>query len=538
MNYKIYISAAFIILILLALGGAYNTALVSEISEEGTALISADSFSPSFAKHRIGYDEVGINTYEVTITSDELKEIEGDLYSVIINKIADHGIRVYINDVYVYSDGDMEAGQANFKYGFRSFEVNKSLFKETNKLKIETYGLYKSGIETDGIIITDIVTGNSIVERLDIYGYKVMFFSIGFLLFSGIFVGIVYFMFGKEDITLLFCSLATVFVILYFQDYVNVTLPFSYLTFKKISLLGLFYGSTFYIMAASRYFDSKWLKWLMLTLAGAFTLVSLISKDMIQYKMFYDRFFLALLVLMGMAFIFSLVNLKNSEYAYLIVISFTALMMYAGVAIISDMLEAKFTINSPLVYIVVVAAMPLMIGVDTILQKREALSHEQLLRKLEFKNANTDSLTGAWNQRYLFSKLTQMEGESVLAIIDLDNFKGVNDEYGHLAGDEVLKHVSKVINHHLPENAECCRYGGDEFVVIGYQNGYHDFKIAMDDICKYIDNSSVIYDKSNIHVTVSIGVYPWNGIGDVNDALKYADKALYQSKEKGKNCVW
>ncbi len=538
MNYRINIAVIFIITISLAFVGAYFTTLDQVKYDDDTLFIEAESFSPDFTKTKLAEGQEGIYTYEYQLTTQDLDKISGDMYAMIINKLSDHGLAVYIDDQLIYKAGDMERGQANFKYGYFIIPIVKSLVKESSIIRIDTYALYKTGLETDGIIITDGAKAIDIEGQLRFFSTALLYFGIGFLIFAGLFTLIVYFMNHKEDITLFYCGLATFFISVFFMDFMNLHIPFSYLLFKKISLLALFVGGTLYIMAASKFLKLKLIQYIMMVITFVFAGVTLWADTMIIYKSIYDYFYLIFLVIVFLTLILSAMHLGKSDYAYIFFIGFIGCAVFVGFSVITEMLGLPFAMNSPLVYIVVMATMPLLIGIDVILQKREALIAETARSESEYINANTDSLTGVWNQRYLFRKLKSSKDHRILAILDLDDFKIVNDTYGHLAGDEVLKHVTRKITGSISDKMDCCRYGGDEFVILGYDTTYEDMKRTMEKICKAIDKSSITYENNKIHVTVSIGVYQWSEKNSIEEALRYADKALYQSKAQGKNCVW
>jgi len=156
-----------------------------------------------------------------------------------------------------------------------------------------------------------------------------------------------------------------------------------------------------------------------------------------------------------------------------------------------------------------------------------------------------DELTHIQNRRYFekYFPLTLKKAvinrcDIGLALIDIDDFKTVNDTYGHDIGDEVLKEVAMLIRQNVRSASDdyVVRLGGDEFLIAIYRIGENDFINKL----KRIKN--VIADKKmhrNINVTISIGAVMLSQLEKQSqkELLKTADKALYQSKEKGKNCI-
>ena len=151
-----------------------------------------------------------------------------------------------------------------------------------------------------------------------------------------------------------------------------------------------------------------------------------------------------------------------------------------------------------------------------------------------------DQLTGVYNRNKL-KKISTIEGESLIfpkdlpigmLIIDIDFFKKVNDNYGHEAGDIVLKHTASILKNSVRSSDYVIRWEGEEFVVIAAGCPIeHSMKLA-EKIRKEVECG----DNSICPVTVSIGVTTYHG-GNYHDALALADQALYQAKSGGRNKV-
>lgn len=160
--------------------------------------------------------------------------------------------------------------------------------------------------------------------------------------------------------------------------------------------------------------------------------------------------------------------------------------------------------------------------------------------------ANTDKHTGCYNKTYFNNKITlevnksKVTGEPLsLIIFDLDHFKKLNDNFGHDAGDFVLKEMAQLIRTGgIRENDTFARYGGEEFVVLlPKTNLKQSFEIA-ERLRKLVENHQFIYDGKRLPVTASIGVADYRqGVNTGTDLFKRADEAVYKSKEGGRNQV-
>ncbi|MCP4912590.1 MAG: GGDEF domain-containing protein [Oligoflexia bacterium] len=171
----------------------------------------------------------------------------------------------------------------------------------------------------------------------------------------------------------------------------------------------------------------------------------------------------------------------------------------------------------------------------------ERLTYDKLQHE-----ANTDSHTGCYNKGYfnnaldLEVKKSKITGNPLsLVVFDLDHFKKLNDNYGHDAGDYVLKVVAELIRSHgVRENDIFARYGGEEFVILlPKTNLKQSFEIS-ERLRKLLETHDFIYDNQKLPVTASIGVADYRqGVTTGTELFKRADEAVYKSKEGGRNQV-
>ncbi len=150
-----------------------------------------------------------------------------------------------------------------------------------------------------------------------------------------------------------------------------------------------------------------------------------------------------------------------------------------------------------------------------------------------------DDLTGLYNKGVIYSKLSEMienarntNGNVYLGLLDLDHFKEINDRYGHLYGDEVLKEIALKIQENVREEDFVGRYGGDEFVIV-FQNTDSEMVVAIMKRLLEEVNRLVFRD---CKISFSCGVAIWNGESCEN-LLKRADEYMYEVKQIGKNNI-
>lgn len=179
---------------------------------------------------------------------------------------------------------------------------------------------------------------------------------------------------------------------------------------------------------------------------------------------------------------------------------------------------------------------------------------EQLIASREVMHiaATHDSLTGIWNRAAIFdtfkkefSRANREKKPISIILADLDYFKKINDQYGHPAGDEVLRQTSWLMKEVLRQYDTCGRYGGEEFlIVLPGCNSETALGIAQR-LCNLIESHVIDLSEFQLKVTCSMGAATLANFDetdkidskDMNMLLKIADVALYQAKNDGRNCV-
>ena len=125
-----------------------------------------------------------------------------------------------------------------------------------------------------------------------------------------------------------------------------------------------------------------------------------------------------------------------------------------------------------------------------------------------------------------------------LLLIDLDHFKSINDDYGHDAGDIVLRHVGAALRQATRQKDSVLRYGGEEFVVVLPDVAEQDALQAAWRICESLRLKVALPDGRMLKVSASVGGAHWTQAqGPVDFALKQADESLYDAKRSGRNTV-
>lgn len=173
-----------------------------------------------------------------------------------------------------------------------------------------------------------------------------------------------------------------------------------------------------------------------------------------------------------------------------------------------------------------------------------------VIKKINFMYTQTkhlseiDALTRLYNRRHFennfereFARSKRYGSPLSVAIIDIDFFKKINDTYGHLCGDYVLKEVAYNMVNNFRQTDFVFRYGGEEFAVILTETPDENAKVPLERLRKLIENTKFSFNGENIKVTVSIGVSSNINCDNAWNMFESADKALYEAKGSGRNQV-
>jgi diguanylate cyclase (GGDEF)-like protein len=161
------------------------------------------------------------------------------------------------------------------------------------------------------------------------------------------------------------------------------------------------------------------------------------------------------------------------------------------------------------------------------------------------KDANIDPLTNIWNRRFLYSdgenminSLREKRESLSLLSMDLDHFKGINDIYGHAAGDAALKSFCKVVQANIRSDDVFARNGGEEFVLLLPKVSDEFAHQVANRILENVEQQTTVFQDKAIEFTVSIGFIHRDRVDmSMEELLIAADKALYEAKEAGRNRI-
>jgi len=172
-----------------------------------------------------------------------------------------------------------------------------------------------------------------------------------------------------------------------------------------------------------------------------------------------------------------------------------------------------------------------------------SIGNIKLFEKVQ-RQAQTDGMTGLVNHKTFYETLEKelwrsqrYGGQISLIMLDVDNLKKINDDYGHRAGDLAIKRISKKIADCIRQIDIAARYAGDEFAIILPNTSLQEAAVVAKRIIEAVSNSPIALERCRIELSVSAGIGRYNPNCTLEDLMRSSDRALYDAKQAGKNRV-
>ncbi|PGL73479.1 sensor domain-containing diguanylate cyclase [Bacillus sp. AFS055030] len=228
-------------------------------------------------------------------------------------------------------------------------------------------------------------------------------------------------------------------------------------------------------------------------------------------------------------------DIPGTDWTFYYILSTSAMIKIIGIKIL------------PIIFITILLVCITWIGVKRMDAEKKL---KELVKDLECKKTELedlslkDPLTGVLNRRGLYElilsdleKTNETQLNCSFLIFDIDNFKKINDHYGHTVGDFVISQSAKLMKELIRNEDYLGRWGGEEFLIVFTNTPFHQSKEIAKRLRSAIEEHEFHYEGQNINVTMTVGLsrfYPQKG---VVDSINRADQAMYVGKQSGKNCV-
>ncbi|KUK53575.1 MAG: Diguanylate cyclase [Desulfotomaculum sp. 46_296] len=214
--------------------------------------------------------------------------------------------------------------------------------------------------------------------------------------------------------------------------------------------------------------------------------------------------------------------MKNKAYKHAPIVILLAGWLIFG--LITFLIGSQSSLNQVLLWVSFVI-------IQTLISTMYVVQIKELRRQ-----AHIDILTGLYNRKYFNEKLSglKLKGLISLLLIDIDNFKCINDTFGHMAGDMVLQQFAEILRFCTRKNDLVARWGGEEFTVILFQTEPEETLKIADRIRMVVNNHHFSYEGRTLKISASIGVaaIKEGSVIGQDQIVKIADQALYKAKEK------
>jgi diguanylate cyclase (GGDEF)-like protein len=267
--------------------------------------------------------------------------------------------------------------------------------------------------------------------------------------------------------------------------------------------------------------------------------ISHLNFDTFEHVRVYNFITESFIALVSALFFIKSHELKGKPYYYYISVGF----FLTYIALVTDSLDQLYF--HPELYTALTEKTFRLVGYASIFYgvSQWLKEYYQLNAKLK-RQLDLDNLTGLYNRQGLLKQIglihdsaESSESSYTLAIIDFDDFKNVNDTFGHLAGDEVLLRVGDFLRNLMTDDIKIGRWGGEEFIIVMNHFTLEESIDRCDRLREQLLELELSDIIANHKVTVSIGVTQSQPEDSIHDVLNRADQALYQSKKQGKNNV-
>lgn len=228
----------------------------------------------------------------------------------------------------------------------------------------------------------------------------------------------------------------------------------------------------------------------------------------------------------------------NKEYKYYIWI--------AGILVVCSIFTNKFIYTSTTPD-VVFTMVNIFYSIIICILSMDIFYHHVVLKEVNLAISNSkyeeqaihDELTGLLNRHAFktrYKSFIDAKLPFTIVMCDIDDFKDINDKYGHLAGDTVLKELSKIFLENVRGYDDVYRWGGEEFLIILQTNQANAITV-MERIRQLVEETTFKYEKKNMHITISIGITQFRQDFDDITIISATDSVLYKSKQEGKNKI-
>lgn len=518
----------------------YTEGLLSQAVERGLALttFTFEGKEDSLHYRPITPGEEGIYRFTSTLYTQDLPPSLADGGLLFVYRLAGQWYRIYWNNILIGTMGNLENGDSNIWNSFASFAVDKNLFQEKNRITIEIYGTFELGWLAFPVLFLDTKGATGLNSWLYFVLNRLHHVALGFMCSAFLLLIFIQLLSRRIQGEYLCYSLAAFFMCIASFDYLTFhQLSMPLFSFKRLILFSLYLAVFFLSLGIGLQFQRK-----MNRILGSIALISILLLILFSPNLhvFRQGFSLlnGLILLNILGWIYtSFVFFKKDEKARILFFSSLILLIlsaYDSYYVFSTAYSLfSLTVIGSLIFSIII----ILLVVFYYLELQKQMAHESQRAALMYQKSVRDSMTGIYNHQFIVNTLKDQLGLYSFLILDVDDFKDINDTYGHQVGDAVIKAVANRGTETIRKTDLMGRYGGDEFVVVLLGcTGEDALKIA-ENLKESIERPLSLQDGRAIPISISMGLYTRREGEKEELVLQRADKALYQAKKSGKGRI-
>ncbi|MBP7551831.1 MAG: GGDEF domain-containing protein [Spirochaetes bacterium] len=543
---KVIITGIFIVALLCIFSILLYSNLI--VYSQQNKKIFLDNFFSNGKKDNLTYQIKSNNAketivYKMEIPKKEFDRIDSEYYKIVMYRIASHWYKVYFNGILIGSVGNLENDSSIVWNTISFFDIDKNLIKDNNEITIVIYYTYEIGALSFPPIITNIKEANKLMNWFNFVLANIYIIAIGIMWFSFLLLIILSNLMKNSKKEYLYYSLATLFFSFYIFDNILIyDMMLSTIIFKKIIFSCLYLSVSFVSLAIYKEFKGRINLISIILILSSILIIVFFSNNMVLLKKM-TSIFNILIILNILGWIYSTFkNLKTSNDAKVIFTSSIFLILVTTYDVFFMALGKTGiynTISTNILGSIFFSLIVIVLVVFDYIELYSKMSWEKERADLFYEKSSRDALTGIYNRQYVETFIENSTPPFSLLMIDTDHFKEINDTYGHLVGDEIIKYIARESVNNVRSEDVVGRWGGDEFVIVFKQREKDNSLYVAEKVRNAIKKPYSI-DGLNFNITLSMGLYTAENKEENKIIFKKADDALYVSKENGRDriTVW
>nr|MBP7238058.1 GGDEF domain-containing protein [Petrotogaceae bacterium] len=445
---------------------------------------------------------------------------------------------VFFNGRYIGSNGDYRLN-SNIWNGFSYHEISRTDLRQSNEIVFRIYADGELGKSDFPIMIVDKSNSSRLIDFFSIQLNGLIIFSFAFNLIAFFFFAIFFISSRKKaPAEVFYFALGALLASINTLDYIPVmVIGIPLLIFKKIILSAVYMAVFFTSIAIYKKYRKKYNLWLGVSAVAAAVLLYGFSPTMYKFQVNYGITNIAVLanIVGWMTASFSVSRRGMQE---LIIFCSSGLLLFCAAYDTLNVIMGGFSrLSYSLFGLVFFSSGLFLIVIEYYLALQNKFLKEKEKSDFMYLSSIKDRLTGLYNYNYMIDFLSELKDSFSVVMMDIDDFKIVNDTYGHQKGDEVIELIGKISQSYDNEGVVAGRYGGDEFLYVLIGKDEKEVLQFCKKLKQTINSSKIFRYEDKKFISVSIGYYCNFASEDWKECIKKADEALYDAKKNGKNSI-